>query len=109
MAMPLRSCGRWGSELQRPLAFGQSGRSAWVTVNKQAYERVIASVLRAHPAATREGVAEMLWELAGVRPDEREAGVMSNAGAETVLATMRRLKIPVTRESYLAFIYPDGV
>ena len=34
-------------------------------MNREAYERVIASVLRAHPAATREGVVEMLWELRG--------------------------------------------
>ena len=29
-------------------------------MNREVYERVIASVLRAHPAATRADVAEML-------------------------------------------------
>jgi hypothetical protein len=53
-------------------------------VNKQAYERVVARVLRAHPAATRADVAEMLWELAGVRPDDEEPAAKSDeAGGRT--------------------------
>ena len=47
-------------------------------MNREAYERVIASVLQAHPAATRAAVVEMLWELAGVRPDDEEPAAKSD-------------------------------
>ena len=75
-------------------------------MNKEAYERVIASVLRAHPAATRAAVVEMLWELAGVAADEEEDPLShrgDSSAVRAVLAEMRRLGIEITRESYIGF------
>ena len=50
----------------RPFAVWTRTRTGGEPVNKDAYERVVAGMLRAHPAATREDVVEMLW-LLGVR------------------------------------------
>lgn len=50
-------------------------------MDRDVYEDLVAEVLRNHPAATREGVAEMLEELLGiVAAEEEPAASQPNPG-----------------------------